>query len=252
MLGAENGQIIKYNGVTEKWESVDESISNDNWGNQVVQKTTRLTGDGTSSNPLDIASQGASNGQVLKYDASNGTWKPSDDNIGNTNVQTTTPLTGNGTSGDKIRLQNGTTEGQSLEWTGSAWAAGGEHAFVKQGADQLNNVRGSRFFVSNINELTVPATGTYLIMASARVFGMQGEDNYASLEVTKNNLELFSNVLVLAEYSNSITMGDINGTIWDIQDLASGDKLRLKASVAGTGTVNYTVNGGKIIIMRLD
>lgn len=47
----------------------------DNWGTQAAETTPRLTGDGTIANPLDIAQQGATNGQVLMW---NGTsWVPS-------------------------------------------------------------------------------------------------------------------------------------------------------------------------------
>jgi hypothetical protein len=195
---------------------------------------------------------GATNGQVLKYDAVSGTWKPNDDIVGTSNVQTTTPLVGNGTSGDKVRLQNGTTNGQSLEWNGSAWATGGEHAFVKQGAEQINNERDESFDVSNMNEIIVPATGTYLIMASLRVSNMQGEDNYAQISVVKNGTDLFSGVLGLVNYQNNVNISDINGTQWDIKNLVAGDKLKLRYAVSGTGTINYNVLEGKILIQRLD
>lgn len=46
----------------------------DNWGSQAVVTGTTLTGDGTSSTPLDLDQQSAENGQVLKWDGS--AWSP--------------------------------------------------------------------------------------------------------------------------------------------------------------------------------
>lgn len=195
---------------------------------------------------------GATNGQVLKYDAISGTWKPNDDIAGTTNVQTTAPLVGNGTVGDKVRLQNGTIKGQSLEWNGSAWTTGGEHAFVKQGAEQIGNKRNESFDVSNMNEIIVPATGTYMIMASVRVAQMEDVDNYAQIGVDRNGTDLFSGVLGFANYQNNVSTSDINATQWDVKNLVAGDKLKLKYAVSGTGTSNYKVLEGKILIQRLD
>jgi hypothetical protein len=103
-----------------------------------------------------------------------------------------------------------------------------------------------------MNEIIVPATGTYLIMASLRVSNMQGEDNYAQISVVKNGTDLFSGVLGLVNYQNNVNISDINGTQWDIKNLVAGDKLKLRYAVSGTGTINYNVLEGKILIQRLD
>jgi len=55
-------------------------IVGDDWGTQAAEVTARLTGDGTVGSELDIAQQGASSGQVLKWDGS--TWTPADDATG--------------------------------------------------------------------------------------------------------------------------------------------------------------------------
>ncbi len=52
----------------------------DNWGSQTVVTDATLAGEGTSANQLKIAQQGATNGQVLKWNGS--TWAPADDNTG--------------------------------------------------------------------------------------------------------------------------------------------------------------------------
>ena len=100
---AANGQILKWNG--QKWKpqkDEDEqnlsltgtvlSISNgnnvdlnpilpegDNWGNQSVSHSDRLTGDGTNNNPLDIAQQNANEGDMLSWNGSQ--WQPSDPGV---------------------------------------------------------------------------------------------------------------------------------------------------------------------------
>jgi hypothetical protein len=77
-----DGEILKWNAGASQWQpSVD--AGGDDWGSQVVQTNARLTGAGTAASPLDIAQQGASSGQVLKW---NGTsWAPAND-AGGANV----------------------------------------------------------------------------------------------------------------------------------------------------------------------
>ncbi len=59
--------------------TIDASSAGDDWGSQVASTTARLTGDGTAGDPLDIAQQGATSGQALKW---NGTsWAPAADNV---------------------------------------------------------------------------------------------------------------------------------------------------------------------------
>lgn len=49
----------------------------DNWGSQTIETHPTLEGDGTLSSPLRIASQGALNGEVLKWNGN--TWQPDTD-----------------------------------------------------------------------------------------------------------------------------------------------------------------------------
>lgn len=59
------------------WQQFGNASGGDNWGSQVVQTTARLSGNGTAGQPLDIAQQGATSGQTLKW---NGTsWAPAND-----------------------------------------------------------------------------------------------------------------------------------------------------------------------------
>ena len=81
----------------------------DNWGTQVVQTDTTLTGNGTAGSKLGLASQSASSGQVLKWNGS--AWVPQNDNTGS-----------GGTT-----LPNGAMEGDVLRWnaTSNSWEIGG-------------------------------------------------------------------------------------------------------------------------------
>ena len=120
--GATNGQVLKYNGTA--WVPAADAGGNDNWGTQSVQTTAVLSGNGTSVSPLTLAVQGATNGQVLKY---NGTsWAPavdaSGDNWGSQAVAIGTELSGNGTTATPLKLAaQGATNGQVLTWDGATW-----------------------------------------------------------------------------------------------------------------------------------
>ncbi|MBK8554796.1 MAG: tail fiber domain-containing protein [Lewinellaceae bacterium] len=122
--GATNGQILKWNGTA--WAPSADNDTGDNWGTQTVTTGTELTGNGTAGMPLHLAPQGATSGQVLKWNGT--TWAPSADNDtgddwGTQTVQVNTALTGNGTTANKLDLaQQGATNGQVLKWNGTTWA----------------------------------------------------------------------------------------------------------------------------------
>ncbi len=83
----------------------------DNWGTQVVQTDATLSGEGTTANKLKIAQQGATNGQVLKWNGS--TWAPANDNTGS----------GGGTPGgthNNVQYNNGGSFAGSDNFTYSA------------------------------------------------------------------------------------------------------------------------------------
>ncbi len=128
-MGAATGQVLKFNGMA--WAPANESGggTGDNWGNQIAVTGAALTGDGTAANPLNIAKQGATTGQVLKW---NGTaWVPanesgtgSGDNWGTQTAVTGAALTGDGTAAAPLNLaKQGASNGQVLKWsnTANAW-----------------------------------------------------------------------------------------------------------------------------------
>jgi len=76
--GAATGQVLKWNGTT--WLPANDSIGGGGGGGGSMDSvfvTARLTGNGTSGSPLDIAQQGATSGQVLKWNGT--TWAPAAD-----------------------------------------------------------------------------------------------------------------------------------------------------------------------------
>ncbi|MCS7035195.1 MAG: tail fiber domain-containing protein, partial [Saprospiraceae bacterium] len=81
--GASAGQVLKWNGST--WLPANDEVATpgggDNWGTQTVVSDNTLDGNGTTIAPLRIAQQGATNGQVLKWNGS--TWAPANDAGGN-------------------------------------------------------------------------------------------------------------------------------------------------------------------------
>jgi hypothetical protein len=83
-----------------------------------ISTDATLTGDGTDGSPLDIAQQGATTGQVLKWDGD--AWSPEDD------LNTGTTYYGGGAIeivNDTIDIaQQGATAGQVLKWDGDAWS----------------------------------------------------------------------------------------------------------------------------------
>jgi hypothetical protein len=122
-MGAANGQVLKWNGTA--WAPADDLGTGDNWGTQTVATDATLAGAGTTANRLKIAQQGATSGQVLKWNGSS--WAPAadagGDNWGAQTVATGASISGNGTAGSPLIIaQQGAANGQVLKWNGSAWA----------------------------------------------------------------------------------------------------------------------------------
>ncbi|MCS6905033.1 MAG: hypothetical protein NZ576_06585 [Bacteroidia bacterium] len=118
--GSAPGQVLVWNGSS--W--MNASPPGDNWGNQTVVTNSTLGGSGTATAPLEIAQQGATLGQVLKW---NGTsWVPGNDEIAFSGTLQTSPrISGNGTAGSPLDLASqGASVGQVLKWNGSAWVPG--------------------------------------------------------------------------------------------------------------------------------
>ncbi|MFW5659248.1 MAG: hypothetical protein ACOCZ8_04640, partial [Bacteroidota bacterium] len=73
--GTTLNNVLVWDDATSTW--VASPVPGDDWGTQVVETDGTLAGDGTTANPLTIAPQGATSGQVLKWNGT--TWQPDND-----------------------------------------------------------------------------------------------------------------------------------------------------------------------------
>jgi len=97
------------------------TVAGDNWGTQVVVTDATLAGTGITGNVLKIARQGATSGQVLKWNGT--TWGPANENPGGlTSVSHNATIDGDGTTGNPLSIaKQNATNGQVLTWNGTAW-----------------------------------------------------------------------------------------------------------------------------------
>lgn len=122
--GAVNGQFLKWDGMA--WVPANiPAAPGDNWGTQTAQVGAALTGNGTVATPLNLAQQGATNGQVLQW---NGAWVPATlpaapgDNWGTQTAKAGNALTGDGTNASPLNLApQGAMAGEVLKFNGMEW-----------------------------------------------------------------------------------------------------------------------------------
>lgn len=146
--------------------TAEEGGTGDDWGTQTVESDATLDGDGTSAIPLKIAQQGATTGQVLKWDGSG--WSPNHDdtgaavwsnngsdiyyNSGNVGLGTTTPqadLHINGEDGFLIQSTYGSGTAQNL---GQGIRM---HFYPKKGAFRAGYALGSKWDDANIGDYSI-------------------------------------------------------------------------------------------------
>ncbi len=206
--GVTNGQVLKWNGTT--WLPANDTGggNGDNWGTQTIQSNNAFAGNGTTASPLALAQQGATNGQVLKWNGT--TWLPANDtgggngdNWGTQTTQTGSALTGNGTTASPLNIaQQGASNGQVLKWNGTAWLPAAD-ANTNTDAQTLT-ISGSTVSITGGNSITLPAaTG----------------DNWGSQTLQSNNAFAGNGTTAspLALAQQGATNGQVlkwNGTSW--------------------------------------
>lgn len=197
----------------------------DNWGNQVVQTGASLNGEGTLANPLNIAQQGATNGQVLQWNGS--TWAPgtvsgggTPDNWGNQVVQTGATLSGNGTAVNPLGVAANsinTTHIQDGSVQASDIAAGVVPNYTAGSGIQLSGNQIVNTGDTNANDDLTLSTG------------FSGDVNG-----TYNNLQLNSGVVGNTE----LAPGAVSGDKIAQQGASNGQVLQWNGSAWAPGTVS--------------
>jgi hypothetical protein len=165
---ARDGQVLKWDAAGRQWRPADDLVAS---GGGAVNTAARISGDGSASRPLDLARQGAQNGQVLTWQ--NNAWTPANPPVANFqagagiaiqgNTIINTGITANTDAGGDLSGKfpnltvaglrgrpisaNAPANGQVLKWNGSAWAPAADVA----GEQTPWNTRGSDIFYNDGN-----------------------------------------------------------------------------------------------------
>jgi hypothetical protein len=199
-MGATVGQILKWNGSA--WGPATDG--GDNWGTQSVFAAPALTGNGTNTSPLNLAQQGASNGQILKW---NGTaWTPAadlGDNWGTQTVQTAVSISGNGTAGSPLAIAaQGATPGHVLRWNGANW-------IPTDDSDDWNTDGLGNLFNENIGNIGIGAPNAgpakFKIVHGAGGFQLEHQSTGDAWELwvdsVSGNLVMFYNDVAVGDFA---------------------------------------------------
>ncbi|MGC9314642.1 MAG: beta strand repeat-containing protein [bacterium] len=118
--------------------TIDASSAGDNWGSQVASANARLTGNGTSGSPLDIAQQGASSGQVLKWNGSS--WAPGSDNNTTYSAGTGIDITGTTITNTAPHVGTNIAQGTRTSTTVPVTSSTGSNATLQAATTSLAGV----------------------------------------------------------------------------------------------------------------
>ncbi len=221
-MGAATGQILKWNGTA--WAPANESGggAGDNWGTQTVATDATLSGNGTVASPLELAKQGATNGQVLKWNTASGTWLPANDGGDNWGTQTTAvgaALTGNGTIANPVNLaKQGATTGQVLKWDGTDWTPADD--LVGTGGGSGNNYSAG-------SGISITGTAPNLVINNTG-------------DADKDPTNEFQQITLAG---NQLTLSDGGGTVTLPSGGGSGNNYTAGTAISITGTApNLVIN----------
>ena len=269
----------------DSWEPFTAGGAGDDWGAQVAETDATIDGDGTIANPLKIEQQGATLGEVLKWNGS--TWRPEPDTDTDTDAQSLTitgassPYTVDISGGTDVNIAAGTgislseTPANTLVITnaapeqtvtitnGGGIAVTGSHpAFTLTASDQSPTNEGtlgvgagsgtSSTLVSNTsgaNAVTINAAGIITISETTSANGgsitLTATEGDAS---TTNELQTLANTSTTT--THTATLSNSGGSI----QLAEGTGIALATTgttLNGIVTVSSTItqaNGSETIV----
>lgn len=229
-----------------------------------VSTNSTLTGNGTVGSPLSIAQQGATSGQVLKWNGSS--WLPSTDLSGGGATIDSVRVSFN-TSGIEVKVntvaspsvkippntlsQSGATTNQVLTWNGTAWTPTNI-----SGVDTLSNYTALRAYTGSAKMVVVQDfTYTFNSQSYTTIGGVfyrvpTGSENGATLIVASNGVKWardWDRVNVLPEWWE-VGGYDVDGTNNPTRFTTNGvfnNRDRLQAAV--TLGANKVVKLGAIV-----
>lgn len=264
--GAVNGQVLRWNGAA--WAPFTLlPAPGDNWGTQTASVGAALTGNGTAGSPLNLAAQGAANGQVLQFNA--GAWVPANlppaggDDWGAQTAVVAPTLVGNGTVANPLDLaQQGANTGEVLKWNGTTWQpsadnSGGTGDNYSAGAGISVSGSSPNFIISNTGDADANPTneiqnltlmGNTLSISNGNSVMLPGGANYnegAGIDITGN---VISNTGDL-DNTNELQDLAINGNVLSISGGNSVDLPAAPNYVEGAGidiTGNVIKNTGDL------
>ena len=156
--GATNSQVLQWNGTAWAPATITGGVG-DNWGTQSVVTNSTLTGTGVTGNSLGLAQQGATNGQVLKWNGAS--WAPASDLD---NDAQTLSINGSNLSisnGNTVVLPTGTTytQGTGISIAGNVISNTGDLSTSNE--LQTLSISGNTLTISSGNSVILPTGTTY-------------------------------------------------------------------------------------------
>ena len=204
--GVSNGQTLKYNSGT--WVPADD---NNDWGSQVVQSDSTLSGNGTAGSPLSLAQQAATNGEVLYWNSGSGTWLPDSAikiDAGSSNYLSfdaaTRTLSISALAVTDVTVDS--TESNIADYV-TANYTGGEH----QSGDFVILTNPSEVWIHNGGSAGTAADFTQVEVPSPTDSYIRNLFSSVGNPLTYNNTTGEFEVLISGDANNAITLGVDNG-----------------------------------------
>ena len=259
-----DGQVLKWDNANSRWAPANDigGGAGDNWGSQVVQSASTLTGQGIVGNLLDIAanaidstrlaansvqSSDIGNGAVWSVDlATNSVTnvKIADNAVGSAeiidgsialadmgaNSVDSTKITNRGISMFDIG-QNGASSGQTIKWNGNMWLPSADNIGVSDGdKGDISVTVGGTVFTVDPNTIDSTRLQANAVQSSDIIDGGVWSVDIASNAIT--NAKMADNAIGSAEI--------IDGTVAlaDLANMATASLYYRKTAGSGPPEVN--------------